>query len=193
MTESFVVKNVSAGSVELKAFGLIIPASPAPGSTIDLVSYGLAMTDPELKGYLDAGTLKRVMEGVECAVPDCHNHVNVIYEESDGVSSHSLQTWQDKVSIVFPAGTDGKFIIEWYVEMAVDTKDKLSEMRLWDGSTVLGQTCESYTDKNKNTYQGWGGVKQLTISGAKTITIQSRIEAGGTISLRNARINTRVV
>lgn len=84
MAEIFVVKNKTAGDIELKDFGVII----GPDLSVDLKSTERAKASAELDGYLSGGDLVRVIGDVEVAYAQafvcCAGCKNWILPLSDG-------------------------------------------------------------------------------------------------------------
>jgi len=184
MSESFVVKNTSGAAINIEEFGIYNLPNNA---SIDLVDFGFAMVSAELATKLGSGDLTRLMDGVPCAIAECHNHALIKRADSEGVTSHSFATWQDKLVLNIPNATTEDVIVEAYVEFTNDTKDKKTEVRLLVGATEVGICQCSLTDKNVNYYEFLHTKKPVPISASTDIKIQSQV-AGGTISIRRARI-----
>lgn len=184
MSESFVVKNTSGGLLDIEEFGLYNLPNNA---ILDLVDFGFAMVSPELATKLVSGDLTRLMGGIPCTIAECHNHSLIKRDSSEGISSHSFATWQDKLTVNIPNAATEDVVVEAFVEFANNTKDKKTEVRLLVGATEAGICQCSFTDKNVNYYEFLYVKKPVTISGSTDIKIQSQV-AGGTISIRRARI-----
>lgn len=184
MGESFVIKNDSGSPQNIPDMGIYgIP----DGTTLELVDYGKAVTSPDLNALLAAGTVKRVIVGVEIIVAGCCNAVLIKEAVSEGDSAHSSPSWQDKVSLQIPNATSEDIYIEWYFEYKNDSKDQLTEVRVWDGAAELGRECYAFTDKDKGNYKSASGKKKVSVSALTTFKIQSQT-AGGTITIRRARL-----
>ena len=86
MAEIFVIKNDTAGDIELKDFGIII----GPGVSVDLRSQEKAKASTELDTKLAAGDLVRVIDSVEVgyaqAYACCASCKNWLLPLSDGSS-----------------------------------------------------------------------------------------------------------
>jgi len=127
--------------------------------------------------YWDGAAIKSVScDGVE-------------YISSEGISSHSSATWVDKLTLALAAGT---WLITWHFEFACDTKDKKTEVRVWDGTTEYGICQRAFTDKNTNYYDCGGGIIKITLAAPTNVKIQSQTN-GGTVSIRRARLSAKRV
>lgn len=188
MTDIYVVRNDSGGSIELKDFGMVIPDTVE----VDLEDFSKAILSAELQALIQADDLVRVVSGVDIPKANALNHIILFTNSRSGDASHSFATWQDDLTISIPGASDDKLRISFQLEYENDTKDKLTEVRMVVDSTVLSCEATSFTDKDKDNPKSFSGYWDHQFTGAQDIKLQSQV-VGGTITTRNVIITVEVI
>ena len=75
LREVFIVRNVTGYEIELKDFGLLIPA----GETVDIGEYDNAVISDELYSYILIGDIVRVIDGNDIEIDNAYNLSNPYY------------------------------------------------------------------------------------------------------------------
>ena len=188
MTDVYVVRNDSGGSLELKDFGLVIPDTVL----VELGDFQKAILSAELQALIQSDDFVKVVSGVDIPKANALLHRLLFENSRSGDSSHSFATWQDDLTISIPSASTKKFRISFQMEYENDTKDKLTEVRLVVDSTVLSCEATSFTDKDKDNPKSFSGYWDYQFTGAQDIKLQSQV-TGGTITTRNATITVEVI
>lgn len=107
---------------------------------------------------------------------------------SDGVSSTTSTTFQEKVSITTGSLPPGTYRIGWYFEHTADNTITESEVQIeLNNTTVLSLTTEEFQDAVN--WVGIGGFVYQSLSGVNTIDMDHRTTNGGTgVDIRRARL-----
>jgi len=109
------------------------------------------------------------------------------YAYSEGESSTTAETFQDKVSLTLPLV--GNYEVFWSYELVGSAGGYDAVYRVWDGSNEInGGRVNTNVGYNANGWDPLTGLKYLTIAVPTTITIQWRRQNSGIIYIRRARI-----
>ena len=187
MSDIYVVRNDSGGTIELKDFGISIPDTVEH----ELGDFDKAIESAELQALIQSDDLIRIVSGVDIPKANALLH-NVLFADSRaGDSSHSFATYQDELTISIPGASDDELRIHFGIELENDTKDKITDVQLIIGVTVLGTDCWNFSDKDKNNPKLFSGFCDHQFTGAEDLKLQSKV-GGGTITTRNVRLSVEV-
>lgn len=187
MTDAYVVRNDSGGDVELTDFGLVIPDTVV----VELGDFDKAILSAELQALIQSDDLVKIVSSVDIPKANALLHDTLFEASRDGDASHSLLTFQDEVTISIPGASDDEQRILFSMELENDSKDKLTDVQLIVGATVIATECWNFTDKDKGNPKGFSGYCDHQFAGAEDIKLQSKV-AGGTITTRNVRLSVVV-
>jgi hypothetical protein len=110
------------------------------------------------------------------------------YAESEGVSSRSTLSYDEKVSLTTGVIPAGDYLIEWSCEVANSSKDKMVGVRVQiDDTTTIAEVMKPKVDGN-NEYVSMGGLKVITLTNASHDIDMDYEPLSDTASIRRARI-----
>jgi hypothetical protein len=117
-----------------------------------------------------------------------NNHT--YYNDSEGESTTSSTSWQNKVILTFTPVKAGDYIIEWYAEIYPDISGENADIRVIDPDTnEIG-----FQSEFENSYQAVSGfIKQTLTATSKTFTLQYRGSGIGSAHIRRSRLLARRV
>ncbi len=187
MTDVYPVRNDSGGALDLADFGITIPDTVK----YDLGSFDKAILSSVVQALIQSDDLVKVISGVDIPKANALFH-NLLFEAvRDGDESHNFVTFQDELVLSIPGASDDELRIYYSIEYENDTKDKLTELELLVGATVIGGECSSFTDKDKGNPKTFSGYCDFQFTGAQDLKFQSKVD-GGTITTRNVRLTVEV-
>ena len=106
--------------------------------------------------------------------------------ESDGESSTTSDSWQEKLSISITLDVSTKFLLVWDFEMKNSTTKEVSVRVEQNDTTEVAYTCE---DGVANEYMQRSGDRLITLaSGTNTFDIDFKRPSTGTAYIRRANL-----
>jgi hypothetical protein len=109
------------------------------------------------------------------------------FDSSNGVSSTTLTTWQEKLSVVTPSLPAGTYRVHWNLELkhSDDVDANFAEARLhWNDTTEIAR-CQNRLSR----YDHRGGYSADALgAGVQQFDLDYRAQGGGTASVRRAKI-----
>lgn len=110
-------------------------------------------------------------------------------QASEGESTTTSASWQDKVTLTTPALT-GVYRVNWYVEIKTSASNKFPQARVYNDTDGVELGFGQRTFSNAEIYDNFSGYANVTFTGvAKTIKLQFANTSGGTTTVRRARLS----
>ncbi len=110
---------------------------------------------------------------------------------SNGASSTTSGSWQDKINNTFTGLTDGgTYIIFWHTEARFTKAEDGTDVRIRVDNSVKTGPAFRYGEKQDDEWFAWGGHCVKTLSGVTTmkVELEYRNPGEGTSSVRRSRV-----
>ena len=110
--------------------------------------------------------------------------------ESDGTSSTTSATYQNKINSTTTNLPSGDYIIMYSAEIGNENNNKsiICQARCLIGGTIVGQVEDRSSSPDDNAFVSFSGIKKLSLSGVTTVQIQYRRVKNSTATIRRARV-----
>lgn len=159
---------------------------PGSGSTISLEQAGIPVAGGPFDTVNFEGAAVTDEGGGTAKIENVFGSQNQDAED-ETTSSTTSSTYQNKLNLTTGVLPAGRYRIGWYCEGAQSTTSDRFQMRVQiDDSDTLGQTMEETADTDD--WMPHGGYAYRNLSGSISIDMDWREQAGGTASIRRARL-----